>query len=49
MKGLFKNVLPVEVSNYVFIKLDNFLCDVRCSSGALQKPLQVFMKRCRFL
>jgi hypothetical protein len=44
-EGLFKNVLPAEASNYVFIKLDNFLCHVRCSSGALQKPLQVFMKR----
>ncbi len=38
-EGLFENVLPVEVSNYVFIKLDNFLCHVkmlfRCTSKAI--------------
>jgi hypothetical protein len=44
-EGLFKDVLPAEASNYIFIKLDNFLCHVRCPSSALQKPLQVFMKR----
>jgi hypothetical protein len=41
--GLFKNVMPVETSNNVFIKPANSLCEIRRSPGTPKKPAQVFM------
>jgi hypothetical protein len=42
--GLFKTIVPVEVGNYIFIKLMGSLHQVMHSLCTLKNPAQVFMK-----
>jgi hypothetical protein len=43
--GLFKTIVPVEVGNYIFIKLMGFLYQVMHSLCTLKKPSTSFYER----